>query len=274
MKRRVKKKTSKASRSSAAPASCSPRSSRRSACRASRSTSPTSSSAGRRAIAIPSPDEVATCEPFLFRQIDAIQPKVIVPLGKFAAQCLLKTMDPITRLRGRQFDYRGAVLIPTFHPGLFVAQSVGEARSVGRHEEGSRYPAIRGVRQSAIRNSEIRDRLVLSRCRCPRSASSPIACLATECPRAGARVSGAGRSAYADRRRARRGRGRRYRLHDQADQAGARRARIRAARRREADRNGFRSTTSPVPARRSPPRCRRMASPRASIDSRRSGSSR
>jgi uracil-DNA glycosylase family 4 len=68
----------------------------------------------------PEPDEVATCEPFLFRQIDVIQPKVIVPLGKFAAQCLLKTMDPITKLRGRQFDYRGTVLIPTFHPAYLL----------------------------------------------------------------------------------------------------------------------------------------------------------
>jgi uracil-DNA glycosylase family 4 len=68
----------------------------------------------------PENDEVAACEPFLFRQIDAIQPKVIVPLGKFAAQCLLKTMDPITRLRGRQFDYRGTVLIPTFHPAYLL----------------------------------------------------------------------------------------------------------------------------------------------------------
>lgn len=68
----------------------------------------------------PEPDEVATCEPFLFRQIDVIQPKVIVPLGKFAAQCLLKTMDPITKLRGRQFEYRGAVLIPTFHPAYLL----------------------------------------------------------------------------------------------------------------------------------------------------------
>lgn len=68
----------------------------------------------------PEPDEVATCEPFLFRQIDVIQPKVIVPLGKFAAQSLLKTMDPITKLRGRQFDYRGAVLIPTFHPAYLL----------------------------------------------------------------------------------------------------------------------------------------------------------
>lgn len=68
----------------------------------------------------PEADEVEQCEPFLFRQIDAIQPRVIVPLGKFAAQSLLKTTDPITRLRGRQFDYRGAVLIPTFHPAYLL----------------------------------------------------------------------------------------------------------------------------------------------------------
>ena len=68
----------------------------------------------------PEGDEVEQCEPFLFRQIDVIQPRVIVPLGKFAAQSLLKTMDPITRLRGRQFDYRGAALIPTFHPAYLL----------------------------------------------------------------------------------------------------------------------------------------------------------
>jgi uracil-DNA glycosylase family 4 len=68
----------------------------------------------------PEPDEVAACEPFLFRQIDVIQPSVIVPLGKFAAQCLLKTTDPITRLRGRRFDYRGTTLIPTFHPAYLL----------------------------------------------------------------------------------------------------------------------------------------------------------
>ena len=68
----------------------------------------------------PEPDEVEQCEPFLFRQIEVIRPRVIVPLGKFAAQSLLKTMDPITRLRGRQFDYRGAVLIPTFHPAYLL----------------------------------------------------------------------------------------------------------------------------------------------------------
>ena len=68
----------------------------------------------------PEPDEVEQCEPYLFRQIDVIGPRVIVPLGKFAAQSLLKTADPITRLRGRQFDYRGTALIPTFHPAYLL----------------------------------------------------------------------------------------------------------------------------------------------------------
>jgi uracil-DNA glycosylase len=68
----------------------------------------------------PEPDEVEQCEPFLFRQIDAIKPKVIIALGKFSAQALLKTTDPITRLRGRVYNYRGASLIPTFHPAYLL----------------------------------------------------------------------------------------------------------------------------------------------------------
>jgi len=68
----------------------------------------------------PEPDEVDTCEPFLFRQIDVIHPKVIVALGKFGAQTLLKTLDPISRLRGRVYEYRGAKLIPTFHPAYLL----------------------------------------------------------------------------------------------------------------------------------------------------------
>ncbi|MGE3507875.1 MAG: uracil-DNA glycosylase [Vicinamibacterales bacterium] len=68
----------------------------------------------------PEPDEVERCEPYLFRQIDVVQPDVIVALGKFAAQALLRTLDPISRLRGRVFDYRGAKLIPTFHPAYLL----------------------------------------------------------------------------------------------------------------------------------------------------------
>ena len=68
----------------------------------------------------PEPDEVDTCEPFLFQQIDAIRPKVIVALGSFAARALLRTQDPISRLRGRIHEYRGSKLIPTFHPAYLL----------------------------------------------------------------------------------------------------------------------------------------------------------
>ena len=68
----------------------------------------------------PEPDEVETCEPFLFRQIDVVRPKVIVALGKYAAQTLLRTDAPISRIRGTLFDYRGAKLIPTFHPAYLL----------------------------------------------------------------------------------------------------------------------------------------------------------
>ena len=77
----------------------------------------------------PDPDEVDACEGFLFRQIDSIKPKVIVALGTFAAKALLKTQDPISRLRGRIYDYRGAKLIPTFHPA-FLLRSPDRKRDV------------------------------------------------------------------------------------------------------------------------------------------------
>jgi DNA polymerase len=68
----------------------------------------------------PEPDEVATCEPFLFRQIASIRPRVIVALGTFAARALLKTDDPISRIRGRIYDFRGARLVATFHPAFLL----------------------------------------------------------------------------------------------------------------------------------------------------------
>jgi DNA polymerase len=68
----------------------------------------------------PEQDEVDTCEPFLFQQVDVIKPKVIVALGTFAARALLRTLDPISRLRGRVYEYRGAKLIPTFHPAFLL----------------------------------------------------------------------------------------------------------------------------------------------------------
>jgi DNA polymerase len=68
----------------------------------------------------PEPDEVASCEPFLKRQLAAIRPRMIVALGKFAAQCLLRDDTPITRLRGGFRSYEGIPLMPTLHPAYLL----------------------------------------------------------------------------------------------------------------------------------------------------------
>lgn len=68
----------------------------------------------------PEPDEIATCMPFLLRQIDIVRPRVIVALGKFAAHTLLDTATPITRLRGQWHDFRGIKLMPTLHPAYLL----------------------------------------------------------------------------------------------------------------------------------------------------------
>lgn len=68
----------------------------------------------------PEPSEIASCSPALARQIEIIAPEVIVALGKFAAQTLLKTEDPISRLRGRFHDFNGTKLMPTFHPAYLL----------------------------------------------------------------------------------------------------------------------------------------------------------
>lgn len=68
----------------------------------------------------PEPDEVAACNPFLMSQIDTIRPQVILALGNFAAQTLLGTREGITKLRGRAYQYRDRVLVPTFHPAFLL----------------------------------------------------------------------------------------------------------------------------------------------------------
>jgi DNA polymerase len=68
----------------------------------------------------PENDEVATCSPYLFRQLDVIQPKAIVCLGATAAQAILKTTDSISRYRGTWFDYRGTKLMATYHPAYLL----------------------------------------------------------------------------------------------------------------------------------------------------------
>ena len=68
----------------------------------------------------PEPDEIAACEPFLKAQLQSIGPKMIVALGKFAAQTLLREATPITRLRGHWRSYEGIPLMPTFHPAYLL----------------------------------------------------------------------------------------------------------------------------------------------------------
>lgn len=69
---------------------------------------------------LPEKDEIATCSPFLTRQLAVIQPKVICCLGACAAQTLLATNQGISRFRGEWFDYRGAKLIATYHPAYLL----------------------------------------------------------------------------------------------------------------------------------------------------------
>jgi uracil-DNA glycosylase len=68
----------------------------------------------------PEPDELASCEPFLKGQLAAVEPEVIVTLGKFAAQALLREATPITRLRGNWREYEGIPVMPTFHPAYLL----------------------------------------------------------------------------------------------------------------------------------------------------------
>jgi DNA polymerase len=68
----------------------------------------------------PEPDEVAACEPFLKKQLAALKPRMIVALGKFAAQSLCREDTPISRLRGRLRSYEGIPVMPTYHPAFLL----------------------------------------------------------------------------------------------------------------------------------------------------------
>ncbi len=74
----------------------------------------------------PQPEEVATCEAFLIRQLAAIRPQVIIGLGRFAVHSLLKTNAPISRLRGEWQSYQGIPLMPTYHPAYLLRNPEGK----------------------------------------------------------------------------------------------------------------------------------------------------
>jgi DNA polymerase len=68
----------------------------------------------------PRADEIAACEPYLKRQLALLKPTVIVALGRFAAQTLLRVQTPVSRLRGQWYSYEGVALMPTFHPAYLL----------------------------------------------------------------------------------------------------------------------------------------------------------
>ncbi len=77
----------------------------------------------------PQPDEIVACEPFLHRQIALIRPRVIVTLGTFATQALLRNRVPISKQRGRWADYQGVPVMPTYHPA-YLLRNPGDKRVV------------------------------------------------------------------------------------------------------------------------------------------------
>lgn len=68
----------------------------------------------------PLPDEIANCEPYLFKQLEMIKPKLILAVGSFAAQTLLKTKEPLGRLRGKFHSYKGIKMMVTYHPAALL----------------------------------------------------------------------------------------------------------------------------------------------------------
>jgi uracil-DNA glycosylase family 4 len=77
----------------------------------------------------PQPDELAQCEPYLIRQVALVKPKIILAMGRFAVQSLLRSSEPIGRLRGRVHDYHGVPLIVTYHPAYLLRNLPDKARA-------------------------------------------------------------------------------------------------------------------------------------------------
>ena len=77
----------------------------------------------------PQPDELAKCEAFLIRQVQLLKPKIIVAMGAFAVQSLLRTSEPVGKLRGRVHRYQGVPLIVTYHPAYLLRNLVDKAKA-------------------------------------------------------------------------------------------------------------------------------------------------
>ena len=77
----------------------------------------------------PAPAELAACEGFLIRQLQLVQPKIILAMGRFAVQSLLRSTEPIGRLRGRVHHYQGVPLIVTYHPAYLLRNPEDKAKA-------------------------------------------------------------------------------------------------------------------------------------------------
>ncbi len=77
----------------------------------------------------PTPEELATCEPFLIRQIALVRPKIILAMGRFAVQSLLRNSEPIGRLRGKLHRYQGVPLVVTYHPAYLLRNPLEKSRA-------------------------------------------------------------------------------------------------------------------------------------------------
>lgn len=77
----------------------------------------------------PAPEELARCEAFLIRQVELLQPRIILAMGRFAVQSLLRSSEPIGRLRGRVHRYQGVPLIVTYHPAYLLRNPEDKARA-------------------------------------------------------------------------------------------------------------------------------------------------
>ena len=77
----------------------------------------------------PEPEELARCEPFLMRQIELIRPKLILAMGRFAVQALLRSNEPIGKLRGRVHRYQGVPLVVTYHPAYLLRNLADKSRA-------------------------------------------------------------------------------------------------------------------------------------------------
>ncbi len=77
----------------------------------------------------PAPEEMAKCEPFLVRQIELLRPRIILAMGRFAVQALLRSDEPIGRLRGRVHHYQGVPLVVTYHPAYLLRSPLDKSKA-------------------------------------------------------------------------------------------------------------------------------------------------